>query len=116
MPQISPPTETAQRRSSNRLPWGPPITFKDPVNGPARAIRALVQEQMRLEALGEHARQAARDLSNEGKARAAGHTHTVCTRCGNTRTLSWARGHCSEFDGSTDDQMCGGTYRAAGSC
>jgi hypothetical protein len=69
-------------------------------------------EAAREHALALDARQDARDI----KAVDAGHTHTVCTRCGNTRNLSWARGHCNEFSADTDDQMCGGTYRTAGGC
>lgn len=88
---------------------------------PAARLRldALAKEGARLRAEQEHAlafdaRQEARDLKAEQRARDAGHTYSVCSCCGTPRILGWIGGACNEFDASTDDQMCPGTYRAAG--
>lgn len=59
------------------------------------------------------AREEVREARRLTRARQAGHTHSKCSRCGKTRVLSWAGGHCNEW-ADNDEQMCGGIYRATG--
>jgi hypothetical protein len=61
--------------------------------------------------------QAQADARNSAYAKAVttGYTHSICSVCSTRRTLAWAKGPCGEFDASTDDRMCPGIYRAAGS-
>ena len=57
-------------------------------------------------------RQDARDARKLARLTAEGHTHAVCSCCGEVRTLAWVDRECNNFDADTDDQMCPGTYRA----
>ena len=59
-------------------------------------------------------REEAREAARLARAAAAGHTHAVCPRCGDIRTLGWAGGECNNYDPYTEDELCGGVYRAAG--
>lgn len=59
------------------------------------------------------ARQDAREARRLARLSAEGHTHSVCSRCGNVRTLSWVGGSCNNYDPNTADELCGGVYRAA---
>ncbi len=78
------------------------------------AMRAAVEAQDAEALLAFDTRQDARDTRAHAKAVATGHTHSICSCCGTRRTLAWAKGPCNEFSADTDDQMCPGTYRAAG--
>ena len=70
--------------------------------------------ELDLEAIAAfEARQDARDARRLARLTAEGHTHAVCSCCGEVRTLAWVDGECNNYDAGTDDQMCPGTYRAA---
>lgn len=59
------------------------------------------------------ARQDAREARQLARLSAEGHTHSVCPRCGDVRTLSWGGGVCNNYDAYTEDHLCGGVYGVA---
>lgn len=81
----------------------------------ARRIFAAIQADLDAEAVHAfEARQERRDIRAQEKAAAAGHTHAQCDRCGKKKVMAWIGGSCTEYDASSADEMCPGTYRAAG--
>lgn len=60
------------------------------------------------------ARQDKRDVKRLAHLQAQGHTHAVCSCCGEIRSLDWERWGCNNVDESTDSGVCEGVYRAQG--
>ncbi len=54
-----------------------------------------------------------RDARRLARLKAEGYTYSVCSECGDCRTLDWAGGDCNNW-ADNDEQCCQGVYRAAG--